>query len=152
MEGEADAAGELREESDLLIGIVDRIERVERRIEQVATGHLRVLGAGVEERRRAGQVVVRGEQVVELDGFVDASRLRIGQAGGYAHEEVLRRFGDLARDGVAQQIAVIDGAQAEVFKAVREAVVDGGIELASVGLDKVRRTLRDDAFAVADVD
>ena len=65
---------------------------------------------------------MRGEQVVELDGLVDA---RADETAGDAHEEVLRRLGDLARDGMAQQIAVIDGAQAEVLEAVGEAVVDG---------------------------
>ena len=137
MEGEADAAGEFREQRDLLVGVVDRFERVVRRIEQIAGGHLRVLRAAVEERRRAGQIVVRGEQVVEVDGLVDA----LGEAAGDAHEEVLRRLDDLARDGMPQQIAVVDGAQAEVFEAIGEAVVDGVVELAGVGGDELRGCL-----------
>ncbi len=72
VKGEADAAGEFREQRNLLVGVVDRLERVERRVDEIAGGHLRVLGAAVEERRRAGQIVVRGEQVVEVDGLVDA--------------------------------------------------------------------------------
>ena len=62
---DADAAGELRQLGDLGVAVVDRVEVVPRGVDQVAGGHLRVPGAGVEQRRRAGQVGQRGHQPVE---------------------------------------------------------------------------------------
>ena len=50
MKRESDAAGEFRQQRDVLIRVVDAVERVQRRVVQVARGHLRVFGAGVEER------------------------------------------------------------------------------------------------------
>ncbi len=77
---------------------------------------------------------------------------RSDEAGSHAHEEVLRRLGDEARDGVLQEVAIVDGAQAEVLEAVGETVVDGVVELAGVGGDELRCGLRHDAFAMADLD
>lgn len=48
----ADAAGELAEQRNVLIGVVDALERVLRAVMQVAARHLRMLRAAVEERRR----------------------------------------------------------------------------------------------------
>jgi hypothetical protein len=121
VEGEPDAAGEFREHGDVFVGVVDALERVERRIVEIAGGHLRMFGAGVEEGRRGRHVIERCYEAIKLDGFVWGS----GEAAGDAQKEVLRALDDAARDGIAEEIAIVDGAETEVFEEVGDAVVDG---------------------------
>ena len=141
VEREADAAGELRQTGDVLVAVVDRLQRVLRRRHEVARRHLRVSGAGVEQRRRRRQVVERGDQSVELDRLVCA----LGQAAGDPHEEVLRRLDDEPTLGIAEQVAVVDRAQAEVLEEVVAAVVDRLVELVGVVGDERRSLLTDEA-------
>ena len=56
MPGHADAAGELREAGDVGVALVDALERVLGRVEQVAARHLGVCGAGVEQGGARWQV------------------------------------------------------------------------------------------------
>lgn len=78
-----------------------------------------MLGTGVEEGGRGGYVVERGDEAIELDGLVG----RDGEAAGDPEEEVLRGLDDAARDGIAEEVKVVDGAEAEVLEAVGEGVV-----------------------------
>ena len=98
VEGEADAAGELGQPGDVLVAVVDGVERVARAVEEVAAAQLRVRRAGVEQRRRGRQVIERGDQAVELDRLVGRRR----QPAGDAHEPVLRGLDDEAALGMAQ--------------------------------------------------
>jgi len=100
---------------------------------QIARRHLRMFGAGVEQRGRAGKIVERGDELVELDGLMRRDR----EAAGNAEKEVLRRLDYFAGERIAQKVAVVDGAQAEVFESVGELVVDSVVELARVGLHKL---------------
>jgi hypothetical protein len=96
----------------LPVPVVDRVQLIAGRVDQVARGHLAVPGAGVEQRRRAGQVGQRPEQPREPD--------RLGRGPGQStcdtQQEVLRglRYGPGA--GVPQQVAVVDGTQPEVLE------------------------------------
>ena len=78
-----------------------------------------------------------------------ASCARAGEAAGDAEEEVLRGLDDGAGEGVAEEVAIVDGAQAEVLEAIGEGVVDGVVELAGVGGDELGGGVADDAFGVA---
>ncbi len=98
----------------------------------------------VEQCRRRGKIVERCDEAIKLDSFVR----RAGEAAGNAQEEVLRGFDNLARERVAEEIAVIDRAEAEVFEEVRVSIVDGVIELARVGLDELRCGAAYDALLV----
>ena len=81
--------------------------------------------SGIEERRRTRHVVMRGEQAVKINGLVDCER----KPAGYAQEKVLRRLDDFARDGMTQQVAVINRSQPKVLKSIRESFIDGIISL-----------------------
>ena len=144
----ADAAGELREAGDVGVALVDALEAVLGRVEQVARRHLRVGGARVEQRGARGQVLERRDELVEPDGLVGAG----GKAAGDPQEEVLGGLEDVAGFGVAQQVAVIDGAQAEELEQVVAVVDDRVVELAGVGGDELDGGVADDAELVADQD
>ncbi len=103
--------------------------------------------AGVEERWRAGQIVERSHESVKLDGFGNSCR----QAAGDAQKEILRRLNHLPRDRMAQQISVIDGAQAEVFEAIGKLIIDRIIEFSRVRKHKFRKILCSDAFALSNI-
>ena len=105
-------------------------------------------GAGVEQGRRAGQVGQRGHQPVEADRF----GRRVRQAAGHAQQPVLRQFDHVAAGRMAQQVAVVDGAQAEVLEPAVRAEVDGVVELARVRRDEGRGGVADQALAVAERD
>jgi hypothetical protein len=146
--GDTDAAGELRQLGDVGVTLVDAFEAVLGRIEQVAARHLAVCGAGVEQRRARRQVGERRHQVVEADRLVDVG----AQPAGHAQEEVLRRLDDLAARRVAQQVAVVDGAQTEELEAAVAVGVDGRVEGRGVRVDEREHLVRDQAFGVADRD
>ena len=67
------------------------------------------------------------------------------ERAGHPHEEILRRFGDLALLRVAQQVAVVDSTQAEIFEPSRGERVDGVVELACVEGDEFTQSIVDDA-------
>ena len=144
----ADAARELRQPRDLLVTLVDRLQLVARRVQQVARGHLGVPGAGVEQRRRAGQVRQRRHQPVEADRL----RRRVRQSTRDTQQPVLRPLDHRAAVRVAQQVAVVDGAQAEVLEPPVGVVVHGVVELARVRGHERRGLVADQPLGVADRD
>ena len=152
--GDADAAGELRQLGDVGVALVDALEAVLRRIEQVAARHLRVRGAGVEQRRARREVGERRHQVVELHRRVDvAGAVGFGhEAARDAQEEVLRRLDHLAPLGVAQEVAVVHGAQTEELEGAVAVGVDRGVERRGVGLDEGEHVVGDEPGLVADLD
>ena len=145
-ERDPDPAGELRQLRHLGVAGVDRVEVVTRAVDEVARRHLGVPGAGVEQRRAAGQVGQRRHQPVEPDRLARALR----QAAGDAQQEVLRRLDDQARRRVPQQVAVVDGAQPEVLEPAIGLPVDREVELAGVVLDEGRGLVADQALGVAE--
>ncbi len=150
---EADAAGVLGEPGDLRVARVDRVQVVQRRVQQVAAGHLRVLGTRVEERRRGRQVRERAHQRVQLGHL--AHRLggvADGQAAGDAEQEVLGGLDHLAGDRVAQQVPGLHGPQAEVLEAVVAALVDQLVQGVGVLRDEGGGAGADQALGVADGD
>ena len=94
-----------------------------------------MLGAGVEQRRRTGHVVVRCDQVIELDRLMRCS----GESAGNAQEKVLRSLDHLSAERVAQQVSVIDGAKAEVLETIGEVFVDCMVEFTGVNPDEFCR-------------
>ena len=88
--------------------------------------------AGVEEGGRARQVGQRRHESVEGDRLPG----RVGEATGDPQQPVLRGLDDVAGLRVAQQVPVVDGAQAEVLEPAVVAHVDGVVELAGVRLDE----------------
>ncbi len=151
--GQADAAGVLGQAGDLRVAVVDRVQVVQRGVEQVAARHLRVPGAGVEERRRGGQVLQAAHQAVQL-GHLAHGLLVVAdrQATGDAEQEVLRGLDHLAGDRVAQQVAGLHGAQAEVLEAVVARGVDQRVQGGGVLGDELRGGVADQALGVADGD
>ena len=142
--GEPDAARELREHGHVGVALVDGAEVVLGRVEQEAGGELLVLGARVEEGGGAGHVLEQGESPVELQGLGHG----LPERHRDAHEEVLGRLQYGARGGVLEQVAVVDGAQAEVLEEAVARGVDGVVELARVGGDELGDALVDQAQAV----
>ncbi len=145
---DADAAGELRQVGDLAVALVDRAELVAGRVDQVAGGHLGVPGAGVEQRRRAGQVGQRRQEAVEADRLRGVRR----QSTCDPQQPVLRRLHDQAGRRVPQQVPVVDGAQAEVLEPQVAARVHGVVELAGVGRHERGGRVADQAVLVAEPD
>ena len=145
--GDADAAGELREPGDVGVALVDALEAVLGRVEQIARRHLRVAGARVEQRRARREVGERRHEVVEADRLVGVWR----EAAGHAQEEVLRGLDDLAGLGMAQQVAVVHGAQAEELEVAVALGVDRGVERRGVGLDELQHLVADEAHRVAEL-
>ena len=87
-EGDADAAGVLGQLGDVGVAVVDGLEVVLGRVEQVAGGHLGMPRAGVEQGRGARHVVETRHEVVEVDCLTG----RLGKPARHAQEEVLRRL------------------------------------------------------------
>ena len=127
------------------VAVVDGLEVVGRRVQQVARGHLGVRRAGVEQRGARRQVLQRGDQPVEVDGLAGLG----GQAAGHPHQEVLGRLDGPPGLGVAEQVAVVDGAQAGELEEVGAVVVDGLVEHAGVGLHEVGGRVADEAQQAA---
>ncbi len=140
--GQADAAGELAELGHVGVLVVDRLQRIDRRVEQVARTELFVRGAGVEQGGRAGDVFQRRQQPIEFQRLAD---LVATQRAGDAHEEMLRRLDHQPPLRMAQQVAVVHRAQAEVFEAAGGQRVDCVVELARVGGHEVAQALVEDA-------
>ena len=102
----------------------------------------------VEQRRRARQVRERGHQPVEPDRFGRGPR----QAARDPEEEVLRALDHQPGSGVPQQVPVIDGLDAEVFKLPVRLMAYRVIELARIILNEPCRLLPDKSFRVAQAD
>ena len=100
-----------------------------------------MVGAAVEQRRRRRQVIEVGHRAIQREraGHVFAER------AGDAQEELLRCFDRLARARVAQQITVVQRAQAEVIEVRVERRVDRIVELARVGLHELEQSIVDQA-------
>ncbi len=125
----AQAAGELGEQGVIADGVVDAAQVV-RHGGQVAGGQLRTQGAGVEQGRRRGHVVEGRQQVVELDGARFFLLFLDGQAHGHAHEEDLRQFE--ANVVLVDEVAVVQGLQAEVGELLVALMVERGAQLGQV--------------------
>lgn len=130
--GDADASGVLGQPRHLAVPVVDPLQLVARRVEQEAGRELRAARAGVEQGGRAGQVRQRGHEPVQLGRLGDALR----QPAGHAQEEVLRPLQHVAGLGVAQQVAVVDGAQPEVLEPVVGLLRDQRVQLGGVRGDE----------------
>ena len=135
----AQAAGEFRQHGVVVDGAVDA-RQVVRHGGQVAAGELRTQGAGVEQGGGGTHVVEGRQQVVELDGTCLAVLLLDGQAHGHAHEEDLRQF---EADAVlVDEVAVVQGLQAEVGELLVALVIDGlaqflQVEFLQLGIDQL---------------
>ena len=145
---DADAAGELRQLGDVAVLGIDRLQRILRRIQQEARGQLLVGGAGIEQGRAGRQVVQIAHALVQRQGF----RHILAQRAGDAQEELLRGLDHLAGVRVAQQVAVVQGTQAEVIEVQVQRAVDGVVELACVGLHEVQQAVVDQADFMATAD
>src|ERR1700704_5108485 len=91
--------------------------------------------AGIEERRRTGQVFERSHHAIEADGL----RNRLRQAAGNPQKKVLRCFDDVAGDAMPQQIAIVNSANSEIFETVGIKVVDRAVKLSGIGADELGR-------------
>jgi hypothetical protein len=89
-------------------------------------------GAAVEQRGRARQVVEFGHAPVQRQraGHVFA------QGAGDAQEELLRGLDHLARARMAQQVAVVQRAQAEVVEVAIQATSSASLSLRALGCTK----------------
>jgi hypothetical protein len=145
---DADPAGELAQPGHLRVTVVDRAKVVARRVDEEAGRHLRVAGARVEQGRRARQVGEGGHQPVEPDRLGRRPR----QPAGDPQHEVLRSLDDQPGGRVAQQVAVVDGPDAEVLEFPVGAGRDRVVELARVVLDERRAPVADQALGVAEAD
>ena len=108
-----------------------------RRVEQEAARELLVPRPRVEQRRRAGEVLQRREQPVELQRVGD----RLGQGAGDAHEELLRGLDHQSGLRVLQQVAVVDRAQPEVLEFPIALAGDRVVQLPRVGGDELHQPL-----------
>ena len=129
----AQATGELGQQRVFLDGFVDAVQIVRHRGE-VAAGQLRTARAAVEQRGRAAHEVEGGQHLVELDGTRLALDLVQRQPHGHAHEEGLWQL-DAALLHV-QEVAVVQGLQAEVVELVVALGLKGGAELLQVELQQ----------------
>ena len=140
----AQAAGEFAQHGVVMDGAVNAGQVIGHR-GQVAAGQLRTQGAGVEQGRRGAHVVEAGEQVVELDGALFAVVLAHRQAHRHAHEEALRQLD--AGLVVVDEVAVVEGLQAQVGELQVALAVDGRAQLVQVELGQLRaQQLVFDAF------
>src|SRR6185503_18299980 len=96
-------ATEFRELRDVAVALVDRFQRILRRVEQEAGGQLFVVGAAVEQRGRGRQIIEVRHRAIQREGAGHVFAERAGDA----QEELLRRFDGLARARVAQQVTVV---------------------------------------------
>ena len=141
----ADAAAELAQLGDVAVLGIDGFQRVLRRVQQEARRQLFMRGATVEQRRRAGQVVQVAHAAVQRQRF----RHVLAQRAGDAQEELLRRLDHLAGVRMAQQVAVVQRAQAEVVEVQVERGIQRIVELARIGLHEVQQAVVDQADLVA---
>ena len=125
----AEAAGEFRQQGVFLIGLKDALQVV-RDGGEVAAGELRPHGAGVEQGGRGGHEAERGQQVVEFRGALGGALFARGQPHGDAHEEHLRHFHRLVVH--AQEVAVVEGLQADVAELQVALRADGAAEFVQV--------------------
>lgn len=145
----SDATRVLRETGHLVVAVVDGVQLVQRGVEEVAGRHLRVPRTGVEQRGGGGEVVEAAHEPVERRDLVQGPvRVVLGQARRHAQHEVLGRLDDLAGDRVPEQIAAVQGAQAEVAEAVVAVGVDQRVQPGRVQPDELRRAVGDQALAV----
>ena len=147
-ERDPDAAGELRQLRDLAVAGVDRVEVVARAVDEVARRHLRVPGAGVEQRRAARQVGQRRHQPVEADRLAGlCASPQATRSRKYCGVSTTSRV-----ERVPQQVAVVDRAQPEVLEPAVGVAVDREVELAGVVLDERRGLVADQSLGVAEGD
>ncbi len=144
--GEPDATGVLRQPGYVAVPVVDGVEIVLGRVQEVAAGHLGVRRAAVEEGRRRREVFERGDQPVELDRLLGCR----GETARHPHEEVLRSLDHLAGLGVAEQVAVVHGAEPEELVQSVALGDDGVVELARMGGHHERGLVTDDPLDVAE--
>ncbi|MNK65221.1 hypothetical protein D3C87_845090 [compost metagenome] len=130
---DADAARPLREAGAVRIGLVDAFEGVLSDRQQVAGGHLGMARARVEERGRSGHVAELADQLVEGDRLRDG----LGEAQGHPHEKPLRPLDDEAGFGMAQQVAIVDGLEAEVLEGSIARMGDRRLEGLPIGLGEL---------------
>ena len=131
----AQTTGKLGQHGVVVDGVVDA-RQVIRHAGQVAGRQLRTLGAGVEQGRGGRHVVERRQQVVELDGALFLLRLLDGQAHGHAHEEHLRQLE--AHVVLVQEVAVVQGLQAEIGELLVTFVLQRGTQLRQVVVTQFR--------------
>ncbi|MNS79252.1 hypothetical protein D3C72_1129010 [compost metagenome] len=130
----AQAAGELRQQRVFLDRLVDAVQVVGHG-GQVAAGQLRAQRAGVEQGGRARHEVERRQHFVELDGAGFAVDFVQRQAHGHAHEERLRQLdAGLAH---VQEVAVVQGLQAQVVELVVALGLQGGAQAGQVVLQQL---------------
>ena len=130
----AEAAGELGEQRVFLERLVDAVEVVGDGRE-VAARELRAARAGVEERRRRAHEVERREHFVELDRPLLAVDLVQRQAHRHAHEERLRQLDPGLVD--VQEVAVVEGLQAEVVELQVALGLERGAEAGEVVVEQL---------------
>ena len=129
----AQAASKLGQQGVFLDGLIDAIEVVGYCCE-VAAGQLRTPRAAVEQRGRAGHEVEAGKNLIELDGACFAVDLIERESHGHAHEESLGQLD--ARFLDVQEVAVIQGLQAEVIKLQVAVGLEGGAQALQVVLQQ----------------
>ncbi len=125
----AQAAGELGQQGVFLDGLIDAVQIVGHR-GQVAGRQLRAQRAAVEQRGRAAHEVEGRQQLVELDGARIAVLFLQRQAHGHAHEEGLGQLD--ARLAHVQEVAVVQGLQAQVVELLVALGLDGGSQAGQV--------------------
>ena len=109
----AEPAGIFRQQRVVLDRLEDAVEIVGNRGEE-AGRQLRPQRSRIEQRRRRGHEVERGQQIVELDGARLAVDLAHRKTHGDAHEERLRQFDAVA--AFMQEVAVVQRLQSEELK------------------------------------
>ena len=140
VDGEADAAGVLRNLGALLERVVDAADAVLLHGQQEAAGHLRLGRTGVEQGRSGVGEPALGHQVVGLDRTLDVILV---DADGDAHQHLLRAFGHFAVE--LEQVGALERLESEVVVAEIAVVDDGGVQLFGVGLDDLHDVVGDEA-------
>ena len=92
--------------------------------------------ARIEQGRRRGHEGKARQQVVKLDGAGFAVDFADGEAHGDAHEERLRQLEDVAFD--MQEIAIIEGLQAQILELLVALGLDGGGDALEVEAGQLR--------------
>ena len=127
---EADATGALADLRALLQRVVDAGDAVVLQLQQEAAAHLRLGCARVEQGGRGVGVPAFAEGVVGGDGALDVALV---DAHGHTHEHVLRTLHHLAVQ--AQEVAALEGLEAEVVVVEVAIVDDGAVQHVGVLLD-----------------
>src|ERR1700689_4931733 len=112
MVGEPNASREFREHRGVRVALVDVLEMIVGRVEKKAARELFVLSPCVEKGRGARQVLELREQAIQLEG----SRDRLRERARDTEKELLRRLEDESDFRVLQEVAVVDGTEAEVLE------------------------------------